>query len=245
MSHQSTRTFLAGQIWLSGIVVVASIALSAGLVWLSVADLAREFQIVSLAYAVIIPGTVAPLAMSYTVWQNLKNHRLHAEVRRLANRDDLTGLANRRCFHREASARLASAAQATRHSALIVVDIDWFKQVNDTHGHEAGDETLCHIANALVRVAPHDALVARLGGEEFTLLCEVDDHADLGRIAEALRKGAEATSFYYHGKIIQVTISLGLALARPGDTLSTLLSRADTALYDAKHRGRNQFAMAA
>lgn len=242
MSHQSTRTFLAGQIRLSGIVVVASIALSVGLVWLSVADLAREFQTVSLAYAVIIPGTVAPLAMSYTVWQNLKNHRLHAEVRRLANRDDLTGLANRRRFIHKGAERLAAAGDVPL--ALILIDIDWFKQVNDRYGHEAGDAMLVHVAKTLQETSPDDALVARLGGEEFTILCNVSDMPDLAMIGESLRKSTEAASLLYRDEPIRVTISLGLALARRDDTLSTLLSRADKALYEAKHDGRNRFALA-
>ena len=241
----STRRFWIGQVRNTVVVSVGSVTLSFIAVYLASTGFTPEDRIAVLWLGALIPASVCPFAMAYVGFQNQRLHRLHQRVHHLANSDDLTGLANRRCFHREASGRLASAADAPHRTALIVVDVDWFKQVNDTHGHEAGDETLCHVANTLVRVAPHDALVARLGGEEFTLLCEVDDHADLGRIAEALRKGAEATSFYYQGKIIQVTISLGLALARPGDTLSTLLSRADTALYDAKHRGRNQFAMAA
>lgn len=242
MSDHSTKTFLVGQIRLSGIVVAVSIALSVGLVWLSVADLAKEFQTVSLAYAVIIPGTVAPLTMSYTVWQNLKNHRLHAEVRRLANRDDLTGLANRRCFTEKGAERLAAAGDVPL--ALILIDIDWFKQVNDRHGHEAGDAMLVHVAKTLQQSSTDDALIARLGGEEFTILCNVSDAPDLATIGESLRKSTEAASLLYRDEPIRVTISLGLAMARRDDTLSTLLSRADKALYGAKNDGRNRFAMA-
>jgi diguanylate cyclase (GGDEF)-like protein len=242
LSHHSTKTFLVGQIRLSGIVVAVSIALSVGLVWLSVADLAKEFQTVSLAYAVIIPGTVAPLTMSYTVWQNLKNHRLHAEVRRLANRDDLTGLANRRCFTHKGAERLAAAGDVPL--ALILIDIDWFKQVNDRHGHEAGDAMLVHVAKTLKQSSPDDALIARLGGEEFTILCNVSDAPDLATIGESLRKSTEAASLLYRDEPIRVTISLGLAMARRDDNLSSLLSRADKALYGAKNDGRNRAALA-
>ena len=213
MPHQSTKSFLAGQIRLSGIVVAASIALSVGLVWLSVADLARDFQTVSLAYAVIIPGTVAPLAMSY-----------------------------RRRFTHKGAERLAAAGDVPL--ALILIDIDWFKQVNDRHGHEAGDAMLVHVAKTLQETSPDDALVARLGGEEFTVLCNVSDVPDLATIGESLRKTTETASLLYRDEPIRVTISLGLALARQGDTLSTLLSRADKALYEAKHDGRNRAALA-
>ena len=183
--------------------------------------------------------------MTYVGFQNLRVHRLHRQVHHFANSDDLTGLANRRCFHREAARRIADSAPGSRATALILVDIDWFKLVNDTHGHEAGDETLCHVANTLLRVAPAGSLVARLGGEEFTVLCEVDDEAELGRAAEALRKGIEATHFYYRGEIIRVTISMGLSVLRAGDSLATLISRTDKALYDAKNYGRNRFELAA
>ena len=75
--------------------------------------------------------------------------------------------------------------------------------------------------------------------------CNIDNELELSRVAEALRKATEAAGFYYRGKKIHVTISLGLTLARPDDTLSSLLSRADNALYEAKNHGRNQFALAA
>ena len=245
LANQSTKAFLASQIRLSGIVVMASIALSVTLVWFAVADVATEFRFISLLYAVLIPAVVAPLAMSYTVWQNLKNHHLHAEVRRLANCDDLTGIANRRSFTREGARRLATVAASDTPLGLLIIDIDWFKQVNDRYGHEAGDEMLIHIARKLQQGSPSDALVARLGGEEFTVLCDVSDQQDLSTIAETLRRGAEDACLLYRGEPIRVTISLGLAIARPGDTLSSVLSRADNALYAAKNCGRNQFALAA
>ena len=149
----------------------------------------------------------------------------------------------RRSFTEQATARLAVAASVK--IGLLLVDIDWFKRVNDTFGHEAGDETLVHMANTLVHAAPEGALVARLGGEEFTILCTIENESQLKDIAETVRRAGEAAGFIYRGDPIGVTISLGLSVARPGDTLSTLLNRADRALYDAKNRGRNRFALAA
>jgi diguanylate cyclase (GGDEF)-like protein len=241
----SKRAFWAQQIRVSAIVVAASIGLSMLMTWLSLGDAPLDVRRISLVLSFIIPATVSPSAMAYTCYQNLRNHRLHRQVHRLANSDDLTGLANRRSFVRQGEAHLANSGADMSHMALLLIDIDWFKRVNDNHGHEAGDEVLCHVAQTLLHAAPGDALVARLGGEEFTVLCRAETPAALRAIAERLRQGAESARVIYRGEVIHITISLGVTFARPGDTLSALLSRADQALYEAKNHGRNQFALAA
>ncbi len=235
--------FWRQQIRMAVTVTSLAIIVSMGLDWLSDTDLKSAEVRQSLVMSFIIPLIVAPPALAYVIRQNLRHLNLHLQVQHFANSDDLTGLANRRCFTRHVTERLAGAGQGV--TGLILVDIDWFKRVNDTYGHEAGDEVLCHIARTLEHAVPDDAIVARLGGEEFTILCDVASADELSRIAEAVRRATEATRLLYRGKAIHVTISLGLTLARPGDTLSTLLSRADRALYDAKNHGRNQVALAA
>lgn len=241
----STRKFRIGQARNMAIVSAVSVTLSFVTVYLASKGFTPDDRIAVLWLSVLIPALICPFAMLYVGFQNLRVRRLHQQVHHFANSDDLTGLTNRRCFHREATRRISDTAREPRSTALIVMDIDGFKQVNDTHGHEVGDETLCHVASTLLRVAPLGSLVARLGGEEFAVLCEVDDDADLGRAAETLRKGIEATQFYYHGNTICVTISLGLSVLHSGDTLSTLLSRADKALCSAKSYGRNRVERAA
>ena len=211
--------------------------------WLTSGHLEPSARAQAIFTSAAMSAVVASLLLAYTLRQTMRYLRLHLKVRHMANCDDLTGLANRRSFTEQAAARLADAAFA--QIGLLLVDIDWFKRVNDTFGHEAGDETLIHMANTLIHAAPEGALVARLGGEEFTILCTVDDEKQLEDIAETVRKATEAAGFIYRGDHIRVTISLGLSVARPEDTLSTLLNRADRALYDAKSRGRNRFALAA
>lgn len=242
--HDFERKFWAQQIRMGVSIVVFAIAISLVVTWLTTDYLDAAHRHRSMVVAFLLSGIVASMSMVYAVRQNLTNHRLHLQVQRHANHDDLTGLANRRSFSAQATAHL-SAAATPQTLGLILVDIDWFKRVNDTHGHEAGDETLCHIAQTLQHAAPDGALVARLGGEEFTIMCDVDSQQGLSRIAEALRRATEASGFFYNGEKIRITISLGLTLARPGDTLSTLLSRADHALYEAKRHGRNRFELAA
>tara|TARA_R110000772_G_scaffold93828_2_gene191511 strand:- start:178 stop:906 length:729 start_codon:yes stop_codon:yes gene_type:complete len=237
------RRFWRQQIRMAVTVTSLAIIISMGLDWFSNADRTPAALRHSLLMSFIIPAVIAPLALIYVIRQNLRHLHLLLKVQNLANSDDLTGLANRRSFTHQLVERLALADNGL--TGLILVDIDWFKHVNDNHGHEAGDEVLCHIARTLEHAAPADAVVARLGGEEFTILCDVASTDELSRIAESLRRATEATRLLYRGKAIHVTISLGLTLARPDDTLSSLLSRADNALYEAKNHGRNRFALAA
>ncbi|KCZ56620.1 GGDEF domain-containing protein [Hyphomonas chukchiensis] len=243
MTNDFRHQFWKQQIQTSMIVCVGVVAAAMAMIWISTYDLDMAIRIRGVILAAGISGILAPLGSAYAIRQNSRHLALHLQYERLANSDDLTGLANRRCFNRRGAARLASAGRS--QTALLLVDIDWFKRVNDMHGHEAGDDVLCHVAQTLIHAAPDGALIARLGGEEFTVMCEISGPAELTRLAEKLRRATEATHIIYHGEVIRVTISLGLAIARPGDTLSALLSRADKALYGAKDHGRNQFSVAA
>ena len=243
--NEIERRFWFEQIRATLMILVMAVSVSLLVTWFSSAHLDLAARQHMMVLSLLIPMIVTPLGLAYMVRQNVRYLNFHRQVQHHANCDDLTGLANRRSFTVDAAAQLAAATAAQQTVGLLVVDIDWFKHVNDNHGHEAGDETLCHIAQTLVHAAPHGALVARLGGEEFTVMCNIDNELGLSRIAESLRRATEATRLLYRGKAIHVTISLGLTLARPDDTLSSLLSRADNALYEAKNHGRNRFALAA
>ena len=243
MTNDFRHQFWKQQIQTSMIVCAGVVIAALVMIWIGTFDLDMSIRIRGLILAGLISGILAPLGSAYAIRQNSRHLALHMQYERLANRDDLTGLANRRCFNRRGAARLAGAGR--KQIALLLVDIDWFKRVNDMHGHEAGDDVLCHVAQTLIHASPDGALIARLGGEEFTVMCEISSHAELTLLAEKLRRATEATHIIYHGEPIRVTISLGLAIARPGDTLSALLSRADKALYGAKDHGRNQFSVAA
>ena len=243
MTNDFRHQFWKQQIQTSAIVCVGVVIAALVMIWIGTFDLDMSIRIRGLILAGLISGILAPLGSAYAIRQNSRHLALHMQYERLANSDDLTGLANRRCFNRRGAARLAGAGR--KQIALLLVDIDWFKRVNDMHGHEAGDDVLCHVAQTLIHASPDGALIARLGGEEFTVMCEISSHAELTLLAEKLRRATEATHIIYHGEPIRVTISLGLAIARPGDTLSALLSRADKALYGAKDHGRNQFSVAA
>jgi diguanylate cyclase (GGDEF)-like protein len=162
----------------------------------------------------------------------------------LARRDPLTGLSNRRGFVERIAPLLAAhdsgCGDRAGALALLLLDIDQFKTVNDRHGHDTGDAVLITIARRLERWDSPVQVVGRLGGEEFAILV-----AGMGRFAahsfaESVRQAIAACD---HGAAIkgdEATVSIGMVMARPGDTFASLYRAADTALYAAKHQGRNR-----
>ena len=160
-----------------------------------------------------------------------------ARLEQLALSDPLTNLPNRRAFERTVTQRLASVRKTDRLIALAIFDVDHFKKINDTHGHDAGDAVLRHLAHvATLAIRPQDFL-ARVGGEEFAAIFDVEDAAELVSATNRLRLAIEVN----HAEIA-VTVSVGAVLARSGAGLdfSSLYRAADQALYSAKGTGRNR-----
>ncbi len=155
----------------------------------------------------------------------------------LAVTDTLTGLHNRRKLDEVLDEELARARRYAIDLSIIMLDIDHFKQVNDTYGHGVGDDVLAALAG-LLREHTRDAdALARLGGEEFVVACRHTNARDCMTAAEKLREAIAAHDFPGAGR---VTASLGVASFRPDDTAATLLARADARLYRAKAGGRNR-----
>ncbi len=157
--------------------------------------------------------------------------------RHLAMHDALTGLFNRRAFDELLARELASCARYGGTLSLVTIDLDFFKNVNDTFGHEVGDSVLRDLSNILRKVSRPSDLPCRWGGEEFSWLLPKTD-ADGGRqAAERLRREIENFDF---AKIDGQTASMGVAEIRPDETGEALCRRADLALYEAKETGRNK-----
>lgn len=161
----------------------------------------------------------------------------NVQLRDLAERDGLTGVANRRRFDAFLAASLVAAAQTRRPVAVLLADVDHFKAYNDANGHLAGDNVLRCVAAALLRSVRDDTLVARFGGEEF---CLVVPQCDLAAAAELGRRLCVVVA-----ESCGVTISVGAAATVPEatDAVERLLARADEALYRAKREGRNRVAL--
>lgn len=168
---------------------------------------------------------------------------LMEETGRLASTDMLTGLANRRIATEALSRELESRDRRPRAVGVALVDVDFFKRINDRHGHSVGDRALQHVAQVLLNTARTGDLFARWGGEEFlVLLSNVSD--DGARVAaERIRTALEALPLELEGGVeLAMTVSIGVALAR-GRGMDAVLDVADTALYAAKARGRNRVVM--
>lgn len=167
----------------------------------------------------------------------LRRHHLDRLLRTQALHDDLTGLPNRTLAYERIDAALTRSRVSSKHVAVLLLDIDDFKIINDSLGHEAGDRSLMQFARRLtVAVRPQD-FVARLGGDEFLIVCEQVDSAehagDLAReISDAITAGATDTGF-----LAPLSASIGIALSEPDSTRRQMIHRADLAMYRAKSTG--------
>lgn len=179
--------------------------------------------------------------------RKLQNDRLRADLRNgieAAVTDPLTGLFNRRYALPHLERMAERAHRGARGFAVMVLDIDHFKAINDTHGHDAGDRVLEEVANRIKSSLRAIDMVARIGGEEF-LIALPDTTAQSARIAAARLCSAIHDSRFLTGNggpTLQVTASIGLAITEPGEAIGTgeIMKRADTALYEAKNSGRDR-----
>jgi diguanylate cyclase (GGDEF)-like protein len=163
-----------------------------------------------------------------------------AEMTAQSETDTLSGLLNRRGFEDRADRLLASAQRAGVPAAMLVADLDYFKTINDTHGHEAGDRVIAAFAQVLGAIADPRSVLGRLGGEEFAVLIPATNLATARLYAEGVRSGFSSLSIAGLPSGRPVTASFGVAPLRSGDSLSDLLRRADAALYEAKKNGRDR-----
>ena len=176
---------------------------------------------------------------------SLKNALFHAEIKARALTDGLTGLCNHKHFRSVLAKEVQRYKDGMNHLALLLVDVDHFKRVNDTHGHQAGDEVLRGVAEVLRSTIREGDLPARYGGEEFVVLMAGADQAEALRGAERIRETMAASSFPARTGPIVVTVSIGLASCTMEiKDPSELVERADQALYQAKAQGRNQTVVA-
>ena len=177
--------------------------------------------------------------LAATVLMVTVNGRLVQQLERRAQTDEMTGLASRQGLRELGLLVLQRATDNLQDMAVLMIDIDHFKRVNDEHGALVGDDVLRHVSRLFKQVLRSDALLARYGGEEFALLVPLDHAAMAGHVAERLRGAVEKHSCHTAGLAVTVTASVGLTLHRTGESLDKALMRADRLLYQAKASGRN------
>lgn len=188
---------------------------------------ARSLQRVVIALTAILAAVLAALVMH--------QRKITRRMRRLAMTDELTGLPNRRSV----LAKLQAALSANDRCALLIIDIDHFKAINDRYGHAEGDQALKAVAECLAEQLGPTVSIGRLGGEEFVVVAPSLDIAAAIELAEQFRQRVMTLDCGAWLANRQITVSTGVTISIAGDTVSSMLQRADAALYEAKRAGRN------
>lgn len=221
---------------------VALLALLSALVSIVI----MQYAIGSVHNVGIIIAFVVPVILKTpsTLNMTLKNLQLSAankKLKELASTDFLTGALNRRAFVEIVQGMLNHAAyDSDTPGALMVIDVDRFKQVNDTFGHDAGDMTLHMMIEKLREAAPDNAVIGRIGGEEFAVFFPRCDASHVATCTTRICKTISQTDFSAAGINIGVSVSAGVAMVTPGTTMRHLFRTADKLLYQAKDEGRNR-----
>jgi diguanylate cyclase (GGDEF)-like protein len=178
----------------------------------------------------------------YNSGQKLKE--AYRRIEELAELDELTGSFNRRCIMRMLDEEIARAGRIGSSCAIALIDLDWFKRINDAYGHPTGDEVLRTFAITVFANIRTIDRFGRYGGEEFLLLLPDASEGSAAHMLDRLRAIIADLDWSAFSPGMRVTISAGVATLRPNDSPDTLLARADSALYAAKAQGRNRIARA-
>nr|WP_232349172.1 GGDEF domain-containing protein [Neptunomonas qingdaonensis] len=162
------------------------------------------------------------------------------EERLKARTDALTGLPNRAAYDDHLEKEFERWARYQQGFSVAVGDLDFFKRINDTYGHLAGDKVLRLISRVLTKNLRGSDFVARFGGEEFVILMPSTQAEEGAKAIEKLRESISKSPFNFHGQPVTITMSFGVTETRESDTKDGLFARADAALYKAKQEGRNR-----
>lgn len=169
--------------------------------------------------------------------------RAERQLIELATRDSLTGLANRRNLLDRAEQEITRAKRSGQPISMILADIDHFKRINDTLGHEVGDRVIVHAAAQLLKACREQDIVARWGGEEFLLVLPETAIHEAGVLAERIRAALVGGTMEHAGQPVPFTLSFGIATMAAGESISDAIARTDRALYRSKAQGRDRVSL--
>jgi diguanylate cyclase (GGDEF)-like protein len=203
--------------------------------------LAAGARVRRLQTAVIVLSAVIMVVLGVLVGRHVANAR---RLRTMAMTDELTKLPNRRHLFAVADARLGDAGRKNEPVSILALDVDHFKRINDTFGHDVGDTVLRRVAQACRGALRHDDSIGRTGGEEFVVVLPHADAARALEVAERLRSAVESLDWSDVDPALRVTVSIGVAQRAAADDFAALAKRADDSLYRAKHAGRNRVELA-
>jgi diguanylate cyclase (GGDEF)-like protein len=196
----------------------------------------RQTQAVALVLFVILLAAVFTVAV--------RKFRQARHLQNLASTDDLTGLANRRALMAFANDAVERAHRDQVALAVLMIDIDHFKRINDSHGHAVGDQVLRHASRVLTAGLRERDRLGRVGGEEFVAVLPGATLAQARQVAERMRNAIDAARLIGPSGEVRFTVSIGVAGAQMAESADALLERADAALYAAKNGGRNAVVIA-
>jgi two-component system cell cycle response regulator len=184
----------------------------------------------------------AETILKFTYQDHLDEH-YQKQLFESALRDGLTNTFNRRYFLDRLHGELRFAVRHGKPIALLFVDIDHFKKINDTYGHQAGDQVLAGVARVMMTTIRAEDVLARYGGEEFAVICREIELAGAEALAKRLVAAVSRKPFEFGGQQISTTISVGAAVDRGKSEAQTFIAAADSAMYEAKRSGRNRVCM--
>ncbi|HEX5806267.1 MAG TPA: GGDEF domain-containing protein [Macromonas sp.] len=203
-------------------------------------DLPADFsQMLDRAQPAIIEGLVAMQVLFFSVLM-LVNEYLNTELRRLAQIDPLTDVYNRRAFLDLLDKAVSLGQRHQTAVPLLLIDLDHFKAINDTHGHLQGDQALRHFVGVVQSIIRCEDVLGRLGGEEFAIFLPKTDFAQACTMAERLRAAVARADLAVDGTPVPLTISIGVTACRNRSDIEAAIQRADAAMYRAKEQGRNR-----
>ena len=214
-----------------GLILAVTLASVLASVVVTLAVMGDEFEARGLFIAVLVPAIVAPLASISMTGLMQRNARLTRQMEYLLRHDQMTGLLTRGAFYSQMS---------EQNGVFLMLDLDFFKSINDTHGHAAGDAVIRETAARIAATPEQDVVSARFGGEEFILFLPGHDLQRAQDVAEDLRRRIREAPVVHDGRKLTVTASIGLAGRASGESVDTVLRRADAALYEAKALGRDR-----
>ena len=227
------------------LITLASIVFSLLLTFAVTWNVERANLGISLIIATIIPAAVAPVISWIFIDMYAKLQETERQMRALATYDVMTGLLTRQAFYHDAQKYIDIAERHHEFFTLMMLDLDLFKTINDTHGHHAGDHVLEYFGRFLSNHVRKSDIIGRLGGEEFAIVLPNTPVEGAQKIAESLRTHLEKHPPTLHGVAIPLTVSIGIT-AYTGTLpprIDRLLQEADAALYLAKRSGRNRTAL--
>lgn len=227
----------------TGTISAVSVILSVVLTNLFMETFSAGLDVPGMLVSIVVPLALGTPMLFMLMLKHERLRYANSQLEYLASTDWLTACLNRGAFT-GAVIRHLQRRNGDERGALLIVDADDFKSVNDRFGHDHGDEALRRIAGAIRDTVGGDDLVGRLGGEEFGILLVSADATAADVMAERIRSAVAATAFAPNGKLCPLSVSIGGALCTPGTPFNDIYRLADRHLYEAKHAGRDRVAIA-